>query len=68
MFYIKFSNTVPAKELNHIFIIIVDNLILFSIHMKNIVLYIPTNQKHTDKNWHSNVTKMAIKCLKYETK
>lgn len=43
MFYIKFSNTVPAKELNHIFIIIVDNLFLFSIHMKNIVLYIPTN-------------------------
>lgn len=50
MFYIKFSNTVPAKELNHIFIIIVDNLILFLIHIKNIALYIPTNQKHTEKS------------------
>lgn len=49
MFYIKFSNTVPAKELNHIFIVIVDNLILFLTHMKNIALYIPTNQNHTDK-------------------
>lgn len=32
MIHIKFSNIVPAKEINPIFITVVDNLILLWIH------------------------------------